>query len=71
MKSILLTRERAFASGYDAANQQMRRANRKAWNPEDAALAARTTNRLLTYVPVSEGGLEGIPREVLERDGLL
>ena len=35
----------AHSLGLDAANQQMRAANRSAWNEQDAALAASTLNR--------------------------
>jgi hypothetical protein len=62
--AITLTRELAFASGQDAANAQMRKANRSKWNDDDAALAATTTNRLLMHVPAEFGGLQGIPFSV-------
>ena len=39
----------AYSLGLDAANQQMRAANRSAWNEGDAALAASTLNR---YFPL-------------------
>ena len=39
----------AYSLGLDAANQQMRAANRSAWNDGDAALAASTLNR---YFPL-------------------
>ena len=44
-----MTHRIAFSLGMDAANQQMRAANRSAWNERDAALAASTLNR---YFPL-------------------
>lgn len=58
--SVTLTRDLAFASGQDAANAQMRAAGRTRWNAEDRAVATSKTNRLLLYVPVEHGGLDGI-----------
>jgi hypothetical protein len=63
--AITLTRDLAFASGWDAGNAQMRKANRVKWNDDDASLAARTTNRLLTYVPFEHGGLQGLPTQII------
>lgn len=62
---ITLTRDLAFASGKDAGNNQMRRAGRKAWNADDADLAATTTNKLLMHVPFEHGGLMGLPAEIM------
>lgn len=62
---VTLTRDLAFASGQDAGNASMRKHNRKAWNDEDYNVAARTTNKLLRYVPLSAGGLMGIPEKML------
>lgn len=42
MGRIVLTEELARASAMDAANMQMRRSGRSAWNEEDANLAAQT-----------------------------
>lgn len=64
---VILTRELAFASGADAANAQMRRAGRSAWNSEDADLAASTTNRLLVHVPFAHGGLMGLPQGTISK----
>ena len=58
---IILTREYAFASGMDAGNMAMRKAGRTKWSQEDRNRATEVTNRLLLYVPFSEGGLEGLP----------
>ena len=38
---LTLTRERCHAMGVDAANRQMQKAGRKAWNDEDYDLAVR------------------------------
>ncbi len=35
----------AYSLGLDAANRQMQQAGRRAWNEEDAELAAATLNR--------------------------
>lgn len=64
---VTLTRELAFASGQDAANAQMRKANRTAWNSDDASLAAEITNRLLMHVPFEHGGLMGLPAELVTK----
>lgn len=64
---ITLTRALAFASGMDAANRQMRAANRAAWNLADRNLATETTNRLLRHVPFEVGGLMGLPEELLAK----
>lgn len=65
--AVTLTRELAFASGQDAANQQMRKAGRVKWNLSDRNLAAETTNRLLRHVPFEHGGLMGLPEALLAK----
>lgn len=57
--SIELTRERAFASGSDAATMRAHQAGRAAWSREEADIAAAKTNKLLLYVPAEKGGLAG------------
>lgn len=46
MAAIQITRELANASAMDAANSQMRKAGRKAWNEDDYNLSVATFNRL-------------------------
>lgn len=46
MSAIQITRELANASAMDAANRQMRKAGRKAWNEDDYNLSVSTFNRL-------------------------
>lgn len=65
MKPITLTPELAYASGQDAGNASMRKAGRTAWNEDDAAEAARVTNRLLYHLQPPE------IQAAMIRDGLV
>lgn len=71
MTQIALTRELAFASGIDAANNAMRKAGRSQWNDDDRDVATETTNRLLLYVPFEAGGLAGLDLAPHDRECLL
>jgi len=51
MARIELTRELALAAGWDEANRSMRAAGRRAWNEEDAGIAAAEFNRLWPLCP--------------------
>lgn len=51
MAHIVLTREIAQAASWDAANRSMRAGGRKAWDEEDADVAAREFNRLWPLCP--------------------
>ena len=55
-----LTADLARASGFDAAERNMRANGRTAWSEDDADVAASTTNKLLLYVPFERGGLAGL-----------
>ena len=46
-KRIPITYKIAHAAGWDAGNQSMHKAGRKAWNREDYNVAAKTMNCLL------------------------
>ena len=42
-----MTYKLAHAAGWDAANANMRKAGRSAWNEEDAQIACDTANKLM------------------------
>lgn len=65
MKPITLTPALAYASGRDAGNASMRAASRTKWNEDDAAQAARVTNRLLYHLEPPE------IQAAMIRDGLV
>lgn len=48
--AITLTPERAWDSGFDAANAQMRKACRKKWNRDDYNKAVEVQARFLRYL---------------------
>lgn len=68
---ITLTRDLAFASGMDTANNAMRKAGRSQWNDDDRDLATSTINRLLLYLPFEFGGLGGLDLSPRDRENLL
>jgi hypothetical protein len=49
-----LTIEMAHAAGEDAANRNMRAANRKVWNEEDYNIAVEEFDRLLPFLPAED-----------------
>jgi hypothetical protein len=50
----------AYAAGLDAGNRSMREAGRTKWSPEDAERASEATQRLLSLVPLEQGGTLGL-----------
>ena len=48
--AMILTPSRAWCSGVDAANIQMRKVCRTAWSEEDASRAVRAQARLLRHL---------------------
>lgn len=46
---LTLTRARCHAMGVDAANRQMQKAGRKAWNADDHDLAVETQMRFVVF----------------------
>ena len=60
MKYNPLTPDLAYAIGQDAANAQMRRANRTKWNVEDWNKACEVTNLLLDLLAHQEQ-MAGVP----------
>ena len=48
--AVVLTPHLAYCSGTDAANRQMRKAGREAWNEDDYNLAVETQARLTRHL---------------------